>query len=83
MMERDGRPQGPSHPHLRRPRPYDTPIPVARGIVGAGPIRAYLNGIDHKGSPLLCYVDKLLGEGEIHLIERIHEKHVKSNRRNW
>ena len=35
MMERDGRPQGPSHPHPRRPRPYYTPIPVARSIVGA------------------------------------------------
>src|SRR6266568_7481992 len=70
MMERDGRPQGPSHPHPRRPRPYDTPIPGDPCIVGAEPIRAYLNGIDHKGSPLLCYTDKLLGEGETHLIER-------------
>jgi len=31
--------------------------------------------------PLLYYADELLGEGETHLIERIHEKHVKSNRR--
>src|SRR2546430_16821208 len=50
-MERDGRPQGPTHPHPHRPRPYYTPIPVAPCIVGAEPIRAYLNGIDHKGPP--------------------------------
>ena len=45
----DGRPQGPTHPHPHRPRPYDTPIPGAPCIVGAEPIRAYLNGIAHKG----------------------------------
>src|SRR6266702_862925 len=36
MMERDGRPQGPTHPHPHRPRPYDTPIPVAPCFGGAG-----------------------------------------------
>src|SRR5947208_8634224 len=49
MMERDGRPQGPTLPHPRRPRPYYTPILVARWIVGGKPICAYLNGIVHKG----------------------------------
>jgi hypothetical protein len=35
MMERDGRPQGPTSPHPHRPRPYYTPIPVASCIGGA------------------------------------------------
>ena len=39
METPDGRPQGSTPPHPHSPRPYDTPIPVARYMVGE-PIRA-------------------------------------------
>ena len=52
MMERDGRPQGPSHPHPRRPRPYYTPIFVALCIIRDDGGPSYLSGIDRKGSPI-------------------------------
>ena len=81
MMDRDGRSQGltPRIPAALAPTILRSLL--LRASEGRKSIGPYLNGIDHKGSPLLCYADKLLGEGEIHLIERIHEKHVKSNRR--
>ncbi len=36
MMERDGRPQGPTHPHPRRPRPYYTTNRPAQPVYGRG-----------------------------------------------
>ncbi|MFL5589243.1 MAG: hypothetical protein ACJ8DI_16565 [Ktedonobacteraceae bacterium] len=63
MMERDGRPQGPSHPHPRRPRPYYTPITVALCIVGAGAYpclfeRYCPQGAPHHTSPPLPLRDR-------------------------
>ena len=37
---------------------------------------------DHKGSPLLCYADKLLGEGEIHLIEDTRKARQKQPKKD-